>query len=87
MTAKANRGAGNPFEFGQAVHAESIVDRDEELCRLRAAVRNRERLFLIGPRRFGKTSLLNVVQDQLERAQSAPWRGQRRSLAPSSICS
>lgn len=67
MPAKTTRGAGNPFEFGQAVHADSIVDRDEELRRLRAAVRNRERLFLIGPRRFGKTSLLNVVQDQLER--------------------
>src|ERR1017187_5171706 len=64
---KANRGAGNPFEFGQAVHGESIVDREEELRRLKDGVKNRERLFLIGPRRFGKTSLLNVVQQQLER--------------------
>jgi len=67
MAAKGNRGAGNPFEFGQAVHAGSIVDREEELRRLQDAVRNGERLFLIGPRRFGKTSLLNVVQHQLER--------------------
>jgi uncharacterized protein len=67
MTAKAHRGSGNPFEFGQAVHADSIVDREEELRRLKDAVRNGERLFLIGPRRFGKTSLLNVVQQQLER--------------------
>lgn len=67
MAAKANRGTGNPFEFGQAVHADSIVDREEELRRLKDAVRNGERVFLIGPRRFGKTSLLNVVQHQLER--------------------
>ena len=67
MTAKAHRGSGNPFELGQAVHADSIVDREEELRRLKDAVRNGERLFLIGPRRFGKTSLLNVVQQQLER--------------------
>jgi hypothetical protein len=66
MAPKAQRG-GNPFEFGQAVHADSIVDREEELRRLKDAVRNGERLFLIGPRRFGKTSLLNVVQQQLER--------------------
>src|ERR1700719_1630429 len=65
--AKAQRGTGNPFEFGQAVHADSIVDRTEELRRLKDAVANGERLFLIGPRRFGKTSLLNVVQQQLER--------------------
>jgi uncharacterized protein len=57
----------NPFEFGRSVHTESIVDREEELQRLARAVRNGERLFLIGPRRYGKTSLLNVVQRQLEK--------------------
>jgi uncharacterized protein len=57
----------NPFEFGRAVHVESIVDREEELQRLAGAVRNGERLFLIGPRRYGKTSLLNVVQRQVEK--------------------
>jgi AAA+ ATPase superfamily predicted ATPase len=57
----------NPFEFGRAVHVESIVDREEELQRLASAVHNGERLFLIGPRRYGKTSLLNVVQRQLEK--------------------
>ena len=59
--------APNPFEFGRSVHAASLVDREDELRRLTDAVRNGERLFLIGPRRFGKTSLLNVVQTQLEK--------------------
>jgi AAA+ ATPase superfamily predicted ATPase len=49
------------------VHADSIVDRDEELRRLVDAIHNGERLFLIGPRRFGKTSLLNVVQHRVEK--------------------
>ena len=54
----------NPFEFGRAMRAEAIVDREEELRRLADAVRNGERLFLIGPRRYGKTSLLNYMQKQ-----------------------
>ena len=66
MAAKSNLGAGNPFEFGRAVHADSIVDREEELRSLADAMHNGERLFLIGPRRFGKTSLLIVAQRQLE---------------------
>ena len=49
------------------MRAEAIVDREEELRRLADAVRNGERLFLIGPRRYGKTSLLNYMQKQLER--------------------
>jgi hypothetical protein len=57
--------SANPFEFGRAMRADSIVDREEELRRLTDAVRNGERLFLIGPRRYGKTSLLNYMQSEL----------------------
>jgi hypothetical protein len=66
MAAKSIESA-NPFEFGRAMRADSIVDREEELRRLTDAVHNGERLFLIGPRRYGKTSLLNYMQSQLER--------------------
>lgn len=59
--------SGNPFEFGRAMRADAIVDREEELRRLTDAVRNGERLFLIGPRRYGKTSLLNFMQGELGR--------------------
>lgn len=58
---------GNPFEFGRAIEASAIVDREEELKRLCDAMENGERLFLIGPRRFGKTSLLNAAQAALAR--------------------
>jgi hypothetical protein len=66
MAGRASEGA-NPFEFGRAMRAEAIVDRDEELRRLTDGVRNGERLFLIGPLRYGKTSLLNLLQSRLER--------------------
>lgn len=65
--ARGSRRGGNPFEFGQTVRPEAIVDREVEIDRLVSAVRNRERVFLIGPRRFGKTSLLHIVQVTLER--------------------
>jgi hypothetical protein len=58
--------SANPFEFGRAMRADAIVDREEEMRRLTDAVRNGERLFLIGPRRYGKTSLLNYMQSKLE---------------------
>ena len=58
--------SANPFEFGKAMRADAIVDREEEIRRLTDAVRNGERLFLIGPRRYGKTSLLNYMQSKLE---------------------
>jgi energy-coupling factor transporter ATP-binding protein EcfA2 len=58
--------SANPFEFGRAMRADAIVDREEEMRRLTGAVRNGERLFLIGPRRYGKTSLLNYMQSKLE---------------------
>ncbi len=65
MAAKSIESA-NPFEFGRAMRADAIVDREEEMRRLTDAVRNGERLFLIGPRRYGKTSLLNYMQSKLE---------------------
>lgn len=65
MAAKSIESA-NPFEFGRAMRADAIVDREQEMRRLTDAVRNGERLFLIGPRRYGKTSLLNYMQSKLE---------------------
>lgn len=52
----------NPFEYGRELSAEELVDREEELREITATIRNRAKLFLIGPRRFGKTSLLGVSQ-------------------------
>jgi len=55
----------NPFEYGRELDAAELCDRTEELARIGRTADNRARLFLIGPRRYGKTSLLHAAQTQL----------------------
>jgi AAA+ ATPase superfamily predicted ATPase len=57
--------ARNPFEFGRELAPEELVDREEELEALARTVANRGKLFFIGPRRFGKTSILNALEHRL----------------------
>lgn len=52
----------NPFEYGRELDAGELVDRTEELAELGRVMANRGKLFLIGPRRFGKTSLLHAAE-------------------------
>lgn len=54
----------NPFEFGRELGPDELVDRDEELSAAVAAMRNAGKLFLIGPRRFGKTSILRAAAER-----------------------
>ncbi|MGB3543751.1 AAA family ATPase [Rubrivirga sp.] len=56
----------NPFEFGRELSATEIVDREDEVDQVVRALRGRERLFLIGPRRFGKTSILRAASERAE---------------------
>jgi hypothetical protein len=56
----------NPFRFGGDLGASEIVDRVEETSQVQTTIRNGEKLFLIGPRRFGKTSILRTAQEHLE---------------------
>jgi AAA+ ATPase superfamily predicted ATPase len=42
-----------------------LVDRQEEIATCVRTVQNRERLFLIGPRRYGKTSILKAASEIL----------------------
>jgi hypothetical protein len=53
----------NPFEYGRELGREELVDREEELQEIASTIRNRGKLFLIGPRRFGKTSLLCAAHE------------------------
>ncbi|HEX5829965.1 MAG TPA: ATP-binding protein [Gemmatimonadaceae bacterium] len=57
----------NPFEFGRELAADELVDRQDELATLREALLSGGKVFLIGPRRFGKTSLLRSAAEQVER--------------------
>jgi hypothetical protein len=55
----------NPFEFGRELGAHELVDRDSEVASVIRAVEQGSKLFLIGPRRFGKTSILKAAEDHL----------------------
>ncbi len=56
----------NPFEFGGELKAASLVDREQELDLVIRAIENGGKLFLIGPRRYGKTSILAAAEEQLD---------------------
>ncbi len=53
----------NPFRYGR--EAEVLVDRIEELARVIRVGEDCGTLFLIGPRRFGKTSILRAAEAKL----------------------
>ena len=48
----------NPFVYGEVVPAEAFVDRVDELRRLVADLAAGQKVFLISPRRYGKSSLI-----------------------------
>ncbi|MEP6592879.1 MAG: hypothetical protein ABJC51_04265, partial [Acidobacteriota bacterium] len=48
----------NPFVYGEIVPAASFVDREIELDRLAADLLAGQKVFLISPRRYGKSSLV-----------------------------
>ena len=56
----------NPFNFGGELGVSQLVDRKSELAHVERTIRDGNKLFLIGPRRFGKTSILKTAQDRLK---------------------
>jgi hypothetical protein len=50
--------AENPFVYGEVAPAASFADREVELERLVADLASGQKVFLISPRRYGKTSLV-----------------------------
>ena len=48
----------NPFVYGEVVPASAFVDREAELDRLTSDLRDGQKIFLISPRRYGKSSLV-----------------------------
>ena len=63
MPAPASR--HNPFEFGGELKASSLIDREQELDLVIRTIENGGKLFLIGPRRYGKTSILAAAEEKL----------------------
>lgn len=48
----------NPFVYGEVVPGEAFVDRESELDRLLGDLAAAQKVFLISPRRYGKSSLI-----------------------------
>ena len=55
----------NPFQISKPVAATEVIDRDSEGGELAALAREGNNARLVAPRRYGKTSLLNRVQEEL----------------------
>ena len=51
----------NPFKYGTVVSGEDFADRETELRQLSNRLKETVRVFLIAPRRYGKTSLIRNV--------------------------
>ena len=66
MRRLSSRSSKNPFEYGRELGAAELVDRRDELATIRRAMGNGGKLFLIGPRRYGKTSLLAAAEAHAE---------------------
>lgn len=63
-TMKSNR---NPFRYGADFVLDDIIDRKDEVVHVERVIRDGMRLFLAGPRGFGKTSILRASQTNMSR--------------------
>lgn len=59
--------SNNPFVYGEIVSAGAFADREEERARLARDLAEGQKVFLISPRRYGKSSLVRDVLRGLAR--------------------
>jgi uncharacterized protein len=64
----------NPFQFGRELGPAELVDRKVELAMIADTFTCRGKLFLIGPRRYGKTSILRVASAVAEQTDGCVLR-------------
>ncbi len=57
----------NPFHYGGVVTGEDFCNRQKEVSELTRIIENSQKVFVYSERRFGKTSLVQRVLDQLPR--------------------
>lgn len=57
----------NPFKFGTVVKDAFFTNRVKETARINEILQSENHLILIAPRRYGKTSLVSKVIDELDR--------------------
>ena len=70
----------NPFVYGEVVPAAAFVDREVELERLADDLRAGQKIFLISPRRYGKSSLVRQALAAVVAERRADRRGHRQQL-------
>jgi hypothetical protein len=58
---------GNPFIFGEIIDDENFVDRTSELRQLVRDLADGQKVFLLSPRRFGKSSLVAMALLKLKK--------------------
>lgn len=58
-------GTSNPFVYGEVVSAAAFADREAERERLERDLSEGQKVFLISPRRYGKSSLVRAVMKTL----------------------
>jgi 16S rRNA G1207 methylase RsmC len=82
------------FEYGRELGTNELADREKEVAAIIQTVEQGSKLFLVGPRRFGKTSILKTAEDHLIKtgaivlrfdAESYPSRV-KRSMKADSAC-
>jgi hypothetical protein len=67
-------GATNPFEYGRELGPGELADREEEIAEVRRTLLEGGKHFLIGPRRYGKSSIHNVAAIEAREAGAAVLR-------------
>jgi hypothetical protein len=67
----------NPFQFGRELGIDELVNREEEVDEVVRTIRQGGKLFLSGPRRYGKTS--DGVNHEIHENGSEGLRGTRIS--------
>ena len=76
--------AANPFVYGEVVPGEAFVDREDELDRLRRDLDAGQKVFLISPRRYGKSSLIRQALTRSGRRGALTSRSPSAATAPTS---
>ena len=74
------RTMANPFVYGEIVPPASFVDRETELDRLTADLLAGQKIFLISPRRYGKSSLVRRRSRRRRQGRRADRRGHGQQL-------
>ncbi len=60
-----------PFKYGERLNSDEVIDREEEIADVARCLQNGRKLFLIGPRRYGKTAILIEAQERLQKQSRA----------------